>query len=504
MRKWQDLAAPDDPGSWLAVGGMWPTMRGTYETADISSPATVTGPGVTLNAAHAFAFGASLTTALQEYVSMNVAGSMLKTYSWDGTTLTERSAIAAVSIPRGEIAMARYGDTAILAVGVSGQKLRSATFGANFADIAGSPAQQCMLAVQSNALLTFSHISAAWAASDVGDITNWSTGESASGTLNTRPGNFTAAVSCGNDVLAFKPGSIHRFTYVGAIVKWQIQTAWIGTGVPDRRYLAVTNQPTQDWAVATNHGVAFYGGNGFVYLFDGASEPTCLNPLTTIPVETIRGVFVYDPTNDMLCIAPSNGSSATGTALTEGGSSTFTSLYYYYSFKTDQWGTGFGSAGELQATTGQSDASGVLRGGYYSRFDTASSKPVFWNAVDVISGTIKRNAPIAPATPCSCFLQTMKIGRMDTKTSFNRLTPLLRRRTDLGAGTAVAHISIFREREDVNAQAGRDVTEAPTRKRFDLLAGPNTDNFATLRVTWTGLDVEVDDFLVASIDAGAN
>lgn len=74
MRKWQDLAAPDDPNSWYSVTNMWPTLRGTYETADLSTGEAINGPAATIGAVlYAFAYGVS-SGAEQEYLAIATSG----------------------------------------------------------------------------------------------------------------------------------------------------------------------------------------------------------------------------------------------------------------------------------------------------------------------------------------------------------------------------------------------------------------------------------------------
>jgi hypothetical protein len=489
MRRWQDLAAPDDPGSYYSVSGMWPTDRGTYETADISAGTTVTVGGVGQNVVYAFAAGrpSTTTTGTQEYILLTQAGSPA-IYTYDGSTIVSVTHFFTVAFTRGAVAMVRYGDGVIVGHNGLAQKLERASVFGGFTELANSPTRQDILAVQSNAVLAFSSRSNTWAASDVGDPTNWTTGEAASGTIFTHPGNITAAVSYGNDVYVFKPASIHRMTYVGGSVKWQVQTAWTGYGVP--RPFTSPETSSQDWAIATPRGIVFYGGGGKIYLFDGASAPVCLNPLTTIPVETIAGVFVYNPVDDVLCVAPGYGSSSTGTALSGG----IASVYYYYSFPFQAWGLAVGSDAEV----GGSDTGGVLRGSYHDRVNT-SSKPVYWAMTTSGGSTLKRCAPTAPGSSASTSVQTSKFGRADGKTNFRRVIPLMRRREDNGSDSAVLTASYFREREDTSAQTTPGaIVESTYRKRFDLMAGTACDNFARFTVTWTALDVEIDDVVVKS------
>lgn len=489
MRKWQDLAAPDDPNSWYSVTNMWPTLRGTYETADLSTGEAVTGPASTIGAiGYAFAYGVS-SGAEQEYLVMAVSGTN-RVYSWNGTTLTERLFTAHNGLPM----FARFGNVALAAsynsAAATPSLYAASNFSSNFSTVADAPGYD-IIAIQSNAVLLFELNGTGWAVSDTGDHTNWTTGESASGNVYGPPGGFTAGVAYGNDAYAFKPNSIHRFTYVGGTVKWQVQTAWVGHGVP---YLATGNTfPTRDWVVATKHGIAFYGGNGAIFLFDGSSPPRRLNPLTTIPVETIVGVFTYDPSTDMLCIAPSQGSNEDGE--NAGGSS---SLYYYYSFLADAWGQGFGSSTEIPPSA-QSAASGVVRGDWLNRLESTSPKPTFWVALGDTTDDMYRNTAAYPAGSY-CQVVSSKYGRPDGKTTFSRLIPLLRRRTDLGTDSAVAALELFREREDTTATTTRtSIAESSYRKWFDLGGGTNADNFARLYALWTNLDIEVDDFLVQRI-----
>lgn len=498
MRKWRDLAAPDDSESWYSVVNMWPTRRGTYESADLSSSSNVTGLATTIGAIkYAYSYGYVSGAGPQEYLAM-LDNSVTVLYSWDGTTLTSRLVTTGTNAPM----MVKYGAVTLATRMGSGggptYNLYVATsFGSGFTSVAAAPAYQ-LIAVQSNAVLMFNaggtDGTGGWAASDVGDYTNWTTGEAASGTVYAPQGGFTSAVAFGNDVYAFKANSIHRFTYVGGDVKWQVQTAWVGDGVP---YSTGGNGvPYQDWAVATKHGIVFYGGNTGVggdgiYLFDGASPPRRLNPDTTIPVATIMGVFTYNPVDDVVTISPSQGSSANGA-----NAAGALSFYYYYSFPADAWGTGFGNAGEIPPSA-QSTASGVLRGDWANRYD-ASPRPTFWMAKGNSSTDMRRNSAAYP-TGAYCQVVSHKYGRIDGKTTFDWVQPVLRRRTDLGTDSAICAMELFREREDTTATVTRNnLAESGLRKRFDLKGGACSDNFGRFYVLWTNLDIEVDDLMVKS------
>lgn len=506
MRTLRDLAAPDDPQAWTDCSNMWPTLRNTYATADNSTGTLVSS---TFNSSsayqvyYAYAAGQYIANNYELVVIDTSAQQAWNAFWWNGSTLSDSVAAGApVGDQRGRVQATRFGDVVLLAAInnplLTSLKIQAATIGGSFSDAGSSaPTQQTMIAVQSSAAIATSHYSNSWYASDVGDYSNWSTGESASGTFYQLPGYPTAAIPYGNDLYVFKPSGILRMTYVGGAVKWQVQLAWYGVGIP-RDITATYQMPTQDQAVATNHGIAFYGGSGRVYLFDGTSEPVCLNPETTINVEASFGVFIYDPRSDMLCIAPSFGSDATGHAYVDGATTTSICVYYYYNFKTGAWGNGYGNANEIRTSTAQNGQSGVLRGSYGARAEN-SSKPAFWVIDSASSHTLYRNASSSPASGTTCSLQISKLGRADGKTRFSRLTPLLRSRSDLGSGSAAAQFDLFTEREDTSTSNSRTgIAESTTRKRFDLLGGTCEDTFGRFKVTWTSLNVEVDDFLVNS------
>lgn len=502
MRKWQDLAAPDDPGSWYAVGNMWPTIRGTYETAD-GSTATTASSGTTFNGV-AYAFHHSRNA---EYVWLSSGGTG-RVYSWDGTNFTNVTPAAfggtGWAVNRGSQCMVRFGDVTLACTSTmtSPAKIHGGSFG-TLSEISSAPTARNILVVQSLCVLAFSTEANTYHTTDVGDYTNWSTGEATNNIFYQLPGNVSAALAYGPDVFVFKPTGILRMTYVGGVTKWQVQIAWKGVGIP-KDLTGTLLWPTNDWAVATRAGIVFYGGGGKIYLFDGASAPVCINPLTTIPVETLLPVFTYDPQTDIVCVASSFGSNADGQSVVDSSSTLVSSLNYYYCVGTGQWGTGYGSAAELESgSTGVAGGSGVMRGEGISQL-TGSPKPVYWYGYAGVSGYVKRCYPSSPPASATCFLQTAKAGRADRKTFFDRLTPLLRRRTDLGTDSASLELTLFREREDTSAQTTRTISESSTRKRFDLTGGASTDNFARFKVTWTALDVEVDDFQISSKDAGTD
>jgi hypothetical protein len=113
--------------------------------------------------------------------------------------------------------MAQYGDVTICAMGAGASTVKST--GGAFSALAGAPKGE-IICVHKNAVLIFNTDTSAdgWAASDVGDYTNWTTGEAANGRLIDIAGAITAAIPFGDAVYVFKANAIYRMTYVGGTV----------------------------------------------------------------------------------------------------------------------------------------------------------------------------------------------------------------------------------------------------------------------------------------------
>lgn len=496
--KWMNLAEPDAPGVWYDVDDMWPTKRGSYETADYSSATSYSA--LSANAV-IYAFAGQALTGKREYLIADSGAGAGAGKIWEltGGALVDRTGgVTAGAI--GTPMMAMYGSIVILVNGVSQPTVSSS--GGNFSALAGAPRAEIVV-VQSNAVVCFNTNANVdgWHASDVGDYTNWTTGESASGRIITTPGPILAAVPFGRDILVFKSSAIYRMTYVGGVVKWQISIAWNGLGVAYSDATSYTTMKGKYQVVACRAGVVFNAHTdsqaNSVYLFDGSSPPVCLNPLTSLNESS--AVFLYHPIEDVLVLAPAYGSDASGTVRYNNTVSAQNSRYYYYSFLSDAWGNGSGSEPEDWELAGNPvlTVNGVLQGDYYARAET-SIKPVYWRYRNVTTAAFYRCAP-ASVADMSCYLETAKIGLTEAKTLFDTLIPQLRRRTDLGTDSATLLISFFRDREDTTAARTVTATEIANPKRFTFTG---TDNFARFKVTWTSLDIECDGFKIPNKYAG--
>lgn len=471
MRSWRNLAAPDDPAAWYDVDGVWPTMRNTYETAHRHS-------GTAISASSSpnlvYAFQGSTPSGRREY-ALTAANTtfVLTAWEYDGGTLTSRATSTAGQTPM----MAQFGNATILVGGASNDT--NVSTGGDFTDIAGAPDAEIVV-VQNNAVWLFNTATSSdgWAMSDIGDYTNYSTGESASGRLYQTGGPITAAVAFGDYVIAFKSNGIYRLRYVGGLVK--VTTELLYSGVGCFNSVTATTFPSKYLACAGSREIVFRGevdNRSVLYRFDGASPPEVANPETSGAAFN-AGRITYQPGMDTFAIHVTGGS------------------YLFYCASNGFWGrsTAAGSAAGSIPVMGDRKAVVLL--------DIGSNLPYAYLRS---SGTeLTRYEPTSTSSSASCYLQTSMVGKPDRKTLFSRMVPRLRRRTDLGTDSASLEFTLWRELHDTSAQTTRTISEASNRKRFDLLGGASADNFARFKVTFTALDVEVDDFLVKGQDAGEN
>jgi hypothetical protein len=491
LRKWQDLAAPDDPNSWYDVDGLWPTVRESYESVHfLGATADIAATGVgTSSPTYAWA-GQTQAGGTVEFILVPFA---TKIYSYSGASLSDVTG-AYVSSGLNAGHFAQFGNVTIGAMGShKGTDAGGATIfsngGAAFAALAAAP-QADIVVVQSGAVGLFSTGSNAqdsWSFSDVGDYTNWTTGEHASGTLYQTSGAITAAVAFQGDVLVFKSDAIYRFRYVGGTVKWTVELLVKGIGCISKDAVCAGRDGVL-FVAATDSSTAYHATNPQcqVYWFDGTTYPKRVNPLTSVAAVLVGsspspGPYItYAPTLDMFSIYISG-------------------TMYFYCDLTGAWGISRSPGGSGRPLMGSFGA---------RRIADQSPMPAMWTAGST-SGNLKRYQVSTPVetNASACYAETTKIGKQDRKTTFGRVYTTLRRRTARpfgGADAATLTLSLFRKLQDTSAQSTQTVSEDSTYQRFDLLGGTATDNFARFKVTWTSPDVEVDDFPVESTDAGAN
>jgi hypothetical protein len=383
--------------------------------------------------------------------------------------------------------LAAYGDVIIGTMGTGNPTVKST--GGNFSALAGAP-NASIICTQSNAVLLFNTATAAnaWATSDIGDYTNWATGEAASGTLYQTPGAITAAVPFGNDVIVFKENAIYRMRYVGGVVKWTVELLLNGIGCISLYGVC-----------PGRNGILFYYQAEFVaqkttnptfhlYWFDGVSYPRQINSLTALnPANTVTFI-TYDPRSDLFAVNTTNTSAPFNRT-------------YFYCPTTDAWGKNTTPITDAQTTRG------IPVSGDFAARPTAerSPQPVIYNKEN--ANKLKRYSHGTPIgeIASSCYLETQKIGKAGRKTQFSRAKPVVRRRVDLGTDSSTATLTLFRNLEDTSATTTRSgIVESTDEKRFDLQNGANTDCFGRVKVTWNALDVAVEDILVEAKDVGVS
>ena len=495
MKKWKTLANPADASAWADVSNMWPTGRGSYEVADCypASATSITATNEDVVMISAWAFN-TLSGARAYYFGE---------YLWeltDFSTAVDRTGALganAISNTNGGGHACQYGDVTIVTRGTTGSLIYST--GGNFAALAGSPSAK-IVCVQSNCVVAFntSANSDAWAASDVGDYTNWTTGEAASGRILENNGPITAAVPFGNDILVFKKDSIFRMTYVGGVIKWQIQKVWSGIGC------AQGGGGGYCPAVATSRGVFFCGGTNYstsrylYYIFDGTSPPYCVN--TETEIEFGVGIPVYNQKMDMVNLYV--GKFVTGT--------TYYCYPYYYSVADDAWGRAALIAvnnGLGWPLRGEQEACAQFAGGDYG------VRPLFNGSVFAGVGAFYKRIPVPPgsrtdAGSTSAYIQTHKMSLTApgevfaaNQARFGPAAPVLRRRDPYSSGSPSLALTVdtYQELHDTTAAATASVTESTLRDRFDFV---KSDTFCQLKMTATDTDIEIDDISVKIAPAG--
>jgi hypothetical protein len=469
MKKWQDLAAPDDPNSWYDVNGMWPTHRGTYERILYTSGTELTATGV---GTVRYAFAARTTTGTREYV---VESAQI----WEYATGAYTDRTGGVSIGTYPM-MAQYGDITICVMGNSVATVKSS--GGNFSTLAGAPKGEIVL-VQSNAVLIFNTDTAAdgWAASDVGDYTNWTTGEAATGRLIQTPGPITAAVAFGDSVIVFKQNSVYRMRYVGGVVKWTAEVLHHSVGCSAAGYESQTFEKYS--ACASHSGVLFTSaGDPYnktsqrAYYFDGVSQFIHVNPLTTLTyANTFR--IRYTPNVDIFTLSNASGSNV-----------------YFYCPSANAWG-------KSNVTNADSVGPVPVLGEAIPNSDMNTPTPL--GHYKSQSNKLKRYAPVA-AQNFDCYIESARYGSPLVKTKFTRLTPLLQRRVNTVSGTHTVSLSVYfwPERHTAHSSPSStqaNIAESGFRNRFDF---QGADTYASFLLTFSNMDVEIDDIAVASMQSG--
>lgn len=486
MRKWKTASghdasspalkcvAPDDPNVWSKVENFWPTGRGSYATCDATTSSknlTATGEGAG-TVQHAFV--ASTLSATISYV----VGAKIWEASSGGTTITDRTNSRTIgSFPF----MTQFGNATICAMGSSTNTVIAT--GGNFTDLAGAPDAEIVIVV-AGAVLAFNTDASAdgWAASDVGDHTNWTTGESASGRLLQTSGPILAATAYRDQAYVFKQRGVYKGRYVGGEVKWAWEVIHWDVGVIG----GTIGVAAKYAAVTCKTGIAFVGsspadGTGTrVYYTDCVNPPVNLNPETALlhSTEGTRVELVYDTDHDLLVI---------GLYMTGGEE-------YCYSFADDAWGRSKFSTYSAGVATSVGIPIYVLgdsgaRKTHFGNNQDRSPRPAFWvSAVDNLKLYEGRRGGSAAWAGS---LETSKIGKPNHTTRISRATPLLRYREIYSLGSPSAALSVVRydERHDKASTGTTAITESTAYDRFDCTSAPGAP---WLKLVYSFVDTRID------------
>lgn len=478
-RKWVPIAdntiggqgiggIPDDPQAWSDVNEMWPVQGGGYSVCDqYSAAATRTATGETVGDTR-LAFAAGTPTGTVSYV---VSGTKIWQVDSGGAAVTDRTGGVSFGLgPR----MAQYGNVTVCCMSTSAAVV-TATPGNNFAALSGAP-NAVIPVVQSNVLLLFntSTDKDGWAASDVGDYTNWSTNEAASGRLLQTPGPILGAVAFRDSVYAFKRGSIYRGDYVGGVVKWswQLVSRRHGLGNAGVPYSLVVADKGMYFVpnIATGQQVARQ-----LFFFDGINEPYPLNTGAELSAESGAVYLTYEPATNRLCLTGSN--------------------QYFYEIDGGRWGKAGAPLGQVI----EGDQTDVQ-----AHYGAIPTRPLTWLASTNALTLYTTNIPeITSSYPFTAYVETARvgIGDPDKLSTTIRVIPLLRRRlsNEHTTGSASLSYTTYTERHGGTAAGPTSVTESSQKHRFDMtVAAP----YSKFKITFTSLVVEIDDVLIKSKPSG--
>lgn len=328
-RKWRPSEIYRGTYSWHAVGNMYPNRLGQYVTAPVFGTVTGAGP-------------ATPGTSIKAWAALKVDGTAIgyvgtSTKIWSTTNFsafTDRTKVGGYTATTWSFA--QYGNFTVATNNSNPIQVRDATGGAAFADLGGSPPSTAkILVTQSNVLLAFNLNSGAncFAASDVGNHANWTTGDAVASTAIThRPGPITAAVAFKDVVIVFKSSSIYRLRYVGSPYKWTVELIADGNGVE-----------TMD-AVISCGDVLFFVGLFGQFIFDGSTfrpaDDGFNDPVDPVISPTAIDSSIYLPNEGAVWVTHFG-------ATFDNGSNAF--IYNRYS---DRWGClGFYNGGATQLTS---------------------------------------------------------------------------------------------------------------------------------------------------------
>lgn len=486
MRKYAPVANYRRSDIWTSLSNLIPTDRGTFRTPVTFTQLVATGPvapGTTLAAWCGLTFTG---------VGVGYVGTTTKLYTFTTAgVFTDKSKVAGYTNTATGWSFCQYGNIAIAANAVDATQFRDSTGVAVFADLTAAPIAKIVL-TQSNAVLAFnlSTGGAGWGASDVGDYTNWTTGEAASGTIYQRPGPITAAVAFKDDVIVFKKNSVYRMTYVGGLVKWSVLLIADGVGCD-----------SEHDAMVCGDRIIFTGSFG-AFSFDGASFQDLMPGWNNS--KTLGGateVIYWPKTQTVWFVFHGAG------------------IVIPYNVTAGNWGN-FGlymNGGAASLTTyamvrGEPAARLAVLGAAYE-FDTSSNAVALINLSAGSSNTVIAGKAEWSTSGINALVQTHLYGVDTGTTSFTRLTPVMivaggpaatgaNGQPTSPADTGMTLTAIPFDGPDGSGQgATKTATSSTARCRFDFAL---TARYVVFTVACSSSYFEIDDVIVASAPAGTD
>lgn len=482
MRKWQPYSDARRQDIWLDVSNAVPTQYGTYRNAPgfLGGGSQVAGQ-TTLSAWQ----GALPSGSLTKVAGTTAGGGSAtdsKLYTWSGTTFTDRSLAGDYTDSATYWSFAQYGIYTLASNGVDAIQVRDATGVAAFANLGGTPPSTAKyLVVQSNAVLAFNTNSGGqyWAASDIGNHANWTTGEAASGPINHRPGAITAAAAFRDEVIVFKEDSCYRMRYVGSPVFWIVDLISDKYGAMGPGSVAVCG----DFIAVCDYknGAYAFDGSGFRRLDEGIKSFLIASANTPIAAQYFRNQ------ETILWNVP-------------------TAAFLVYNVRADAWGKFTAQQPDSDSNTPTHvlmTGNGIydcMRG--VTLIQTDNNDPV-------LTSFQEDEAAGSNNTALDGYVTTSLFGQHGAVTFIDRLTPALKTpdsivaTTNVPAATALTCTPYYQSNPEGTATSRSAVScSTAGEKRFDVSGTGSSAPWQKFKITFTNTPWEIDDVIVSSKVSG--
>lgn len=463
MRRWLPYADPKRPDVWTDISQAIATQWGTYRNAPAftAGNGSFTAPGTLIGAAR-------LTVNSSGVVVLMGTTTKLYATAVAGSTFNDRSGTT-YSNTATRWHFVQFGKYTLAANRIDATQVRDATTTNNYADLGGSPPKAEILVVQSNIVLAFNindgtDYPDGWAASDVGDHTNWSTGEAVTATqiLHT-PGPITAAVAFKDEVLVFKKRGVYRMRYVGSPVYWTVELLSSEYGASAQGSVVVCGNIAV--VADEDNGAYFFDGASFRRIDqDGMERAIHAGPRNSVYYSRSRSIWWQDSGDDVI----------------------------QYNLDSGAWGkfTPKRNTGDLTGFAVQTDS---------------ELEPVIVNvATGINPGFSEEQGASTLNDLIDGYLTTSYVGAPGEMTLVDRVTPVFRipegaRVTNAPVYTTLTMTPYSADGPEGSATAGTDVSASVNEKRFDLTKSARWQKF---KIAIANSPFEIEDVIIRAKPAG--